>query len=208
MSILETKLCKTVCLLKDRYVLAKMRHWVDSPLISFLIFPVHIKRVLKYPHFCYHAKYTATWWIWGRSWFLWNHGKLPTAFIGQYLVSTQLYEPHQAKFWQMWARADGRDASNIKLFVMWWLNFISCLIKHLVILWDKIYCAIEGKHRVAGKRWKAGVCAYLKTEGFFFLCSSIVRLTYTQVSCLKGDLISWFSFQNTGSTIFLSLTSN
>lgn len=34
------------------------------------------------------------------------------------------------------------------------------------MLWDKIYYVIEGKHRVAGKRWKAGVWAYLKTEVF------------------------------------------
>lgn len=118
-------------------------------------------------------------------------------------VWTRLYEPHETKFWQMWARAAGRVVFNIKLSVMWWLNVISCLVKHPVMLWDSNYIAFDGKHRVTGKQMKGWCLSLPQNLGF----SSILRLTYTQVSCLKDDLISWFSFQNTGSLIFLSLTS-
>lgn len=105
------------------------------------------------------------------------------------------------------ARAAGRVVSSIKLSVMWWLNFISCLIKQPFMLWDNNCYAIDGKHRVTGRQMK-GWCLSLPQNWGFSLCYSILRLTYTQVSSLKGDLISWFSFQNTRSPIFLSLTSN
>lgn len=92
--------------------------------------------------------------------------------------------------------------SSIKSSVMWWLNFVSCLVKHPVVLWGNNYYAIDGKHRVTGKQIKGWWLSLPQNWGFS-LCYSILRLTHTQVSCLKDDLISWFSLQNTGSPIFL-----
>lgn len=65
---------------------------------------------------------------------------------------------------------------------------------------------MENSERL-GSRWKAGVWAYLKAQAPLSVCYSILRRTHVQVSCLKDDLIPWFSFQNTRAPSLLSLTS-